>query len=78
MGVLLASERRTAKGRIFLAIVYGLLILGGLTMVYPFLVMLSASVSGAYDYNRHDALPRALWDRSDRRSEEHTSELQSP
>lgn len=66
MGVLLASERRTAKGRIFLAIVYGLLILGGLTMVYPFLVMLSASVSGAYDYNRHDALPRALWDRSDR------------
>ena len=32
MGVLLASERRTAKGRIFLAIVYGLLILGGLTM----------------------------------------------
>ena len=40
MGGLLASERRTAKGRIFLAIVYGLLILGGLTMVYPFLVML--------------------------------------
>ncbi len=66
MGVLLASERKTAKGRFFLAIVYGLLALGGLTMVYPFMVMLSASVSGAYDYNRHDVVPRALWSRPDR------------
>lgn len=66
MGVLLASERKTAKGRLFLAVVYGLLVLGGVTMAYPFTVMLSASVSGPYDYNRHDPLPRALWDRGDR------------
>lgn len=66
MGVLLASERRTFKGKLFLGIVYGLLALGGLTMVYPFAVMLTASVSGPYDYNRHECVPRALWDRSDR------------
>jgi len=66
MSVLLASERQTTKGRIFLAFVYGLLSLGGLTMVYPFLVMLSASLSGSYDYNRHDAVLRSFWDRDDR------------
>lgn len=66
MGVLLASERNTVRGRIFLGIVYGLLALGGITMVYPFAVMLSASVSGPYDYGRHDALPRAVWDDADR------------
>ncbi|MGN0846233.1 MAG: carbohydrate ABC transporter permease [Kiritimatiellia bacterium] len=66
MGVLLASEQKKAKGRIVLAIVYALLVLGGLTMVYPFAVMLSASLSGPYDYNRHDPVPRAFWNRSDR------------
>lgn len=66
MGVLLASERRTAKGRLFLALVYGLLALGGLTMAYPFAVMLSASLSGPYDYHRHAPVLRALWDWDDR------------
>ena len=45
MGVLLPSERKTRKGRFFLAIVYSLLALGGLTMAYPFLVMIAASFS---------------------------------
>ncbi len=66
MGVLLASERHTAKGRIFLAIVYAVLALGGLTMVLPFLIMLASSISGPYDYNRHSPVVRALWDRNDR------------
>ena len=66
MGVLLASERRTAKGRIFLAFVYSVLTLGGLTMVLPFLIMLASSISGPYDYNRHAPVIRAIWDRDDR------------
>ena len=66
MGVLLASERQTAKGRIFLAFVYSVLVLGGLTMVLPFLIMLASSISGPYDYNRHSPVVRALWDRDDR------------
>ena len=66
MGVLLASARHTAKGRIFLALVYAVLALGGLTMVLPFLIMLASSLSGPYDYNRHSPVVRALWDRNDR------------
>ena len=58
--------RHTAKGRIFLAIVYSVLALGGLTMVLPFLIMLASSISGPYDYNRHSPVVRALWDRNDR------------
>ena len=66
MGVLLASERRTAKGRIFLAFVYAVLVLGGLTMVLPFMIMIASSLSGPYDYNRHSPVLRALWNRDDR------------
>lgn len=66
MGVLLPSERRTGKGRFFLALVYALLALGGVTMVYPFMVMLSASVSTSYDYHRHAPVLKSFWDRGDR------------
>ncbi len=66
MAILLQSERRTLKGRVFLFLVYALLTLGGLTMVWPFMVMVSASFSGPYDYHRHDAFLRPLWDRDDR------------
>ena len=66
MGVLLASERKTAKGRLFLAILYALLALGGVTMVLPFAVMVSSSFSGSYDYHRHAPVLRALWCREDR------------
>ena len=66
MGVLLASERHTTKGRLFLALVYAILTLGGVTMVLPFLVMLAASFSGPYDYNRHTPYVKALFDRNDR------------
>ena len=66
MGVLLASEQGTAKGRIFIAVVYSCLVLGGITMVLPFLVMLAASFSGTYDYGRHTPYVKALFDRNDR------------
>lgn len=35
-------------------------------MVYPFAVMLTASVSSAYDYQRHSPMVVSLFDRSDR------------
>ena len=60
MSVILPIERKTAKARLFLAWVYALLILGGITMVWPFLVMLSASLSGPYDYYRYSPLVRAV------------------
>ena len=54
------------KARVFIAFVYALLILGAITMVYPFAVMISASFSSSYDYTRHDPIVRSLFSREDR------------
>ena len=66
MSVILTVERKTAKARLFLALVYAVLSLGGVTMVWPFLVMLASSLTGPYDYYRFSPVVRALWDRPDR------------
>ena len=66
MAVILTVERKTAKAKVFLALVYAALSLGGVTMVWPFLVMLASSLTGPYDYYRFSPLVRALWDRNDR------------
>jgi len=66
VGVILKSERRTAKARLFLALVYFCLALGAISMVYPFAVMLSASLSSGYDYQRHDPVVIGFFNRSDR------------
>jgi ABC-type glycerol-3-phosphate transport system permease component len=66
MAVILTVERRTTKARFFLALVYAVLSLGGITMVWPFLVMLASSLTGPYDYYRFSPMVRALWDRDDR------------
>lgn len=49
-----------------MASIYALLIVGGVTMVYPFMVMVTGSVSNPFDYNRRSMLPRFLWSREDR------------
>ena len=66
MAVILESERKTFKARVFLALVYSALTLGALTMVYPFAVMLSASLSSSYDYARHSPVVIGFFDRNDR------------
>ncbi len=66
MPVILKVERKSAGARFFLAAVYAALIMGGITMVWPFLVMLSASFTGSYDYHRYSPVVRALWSRPDR------------
>ena len=66
MAVILESERKTTKARVFLALVYAVLILGALTMAYPFAVMLASSLSSAYDYQRHTPVVIGLYDRNDR------------
>lgn len=48
--------------RMFLGHVYLLLIIGGLTMVYPFMLMLSASISDDVDVEDHDLIPLYLSD----------------
>ncbi len=66
MAVILTVERKTAKARAFLALIYAVLSLGGVTMVWPFLVMLASSLTGPYDYYRFSPVVRAMWDRPDR------------
>lgn len=66
MAVLLTGERRGLKERLFLALVYAFLILGGLTMVYPFAVMIASSCTSSYDYRRNSPIVKGLYDRSDR------------
>ncbi|MCR5413278.1 MAG: ABC transporter permease subunit [Kiritimatiellae bacterium] len=66
MGVILESERKSAKARIFLAVIYSVLALGAVTMVYPFAVMISGSLSSNYDYERHSPAVAGFFDRNDR------------
>ena len=66
MSVILTSERKTLKARLFLATIYSCLTIGAVTMVYPFAVMISSSFSSAYDYQRHTPVVIGLFDRNDR------------
>lgn len=66
MAVVLDSERKSFKARIFLALVYSALALGAATMVYPFAVMIAASLSSSYDYQRHSPVVIGFFNRSDR------------
>jgi multiple sugar transport system permease protein len=60
------TERKSASGRATILLIYLMLILGGITMLVPFLITLTGSVSNYFDYERRSALPRFLWARSDR------------
>jgi ABC-type glycerol-3-phosphate transport system permease component len=52
--------RRSARVRLLFALLYLLLGLGGVTMVYPFLITVTAAMSNAYDYWHFSPYP-AYW-----------------
>lgn len=66
MGLLPKVGRQTPMIRLGIGIIYLLLTLGGLTMVYPFLVTLTGAVSNRYDYDRYSWYPRYWFDRGER------------
>lgn len=66
MPIISDIDRKSAKGRAVTAGIYFFLVIGGITMVYPFLVMLTGSVSNGFDYDRRDPLPRYVLSRDDR------------
>ncbi|MDH7568745.1 MAG: carbohydrate ABC transporter permease [Armatimonadota bacterium] len=66
MPILSYTDIRSRKGKLVVLGIYAALILGGVTMVYPFLVMLTGSMSNAFDYDRRSPLPRWVWSREDR------------
>ena len=64
--IILPTERKTFRARFTLALLYLLLTLGALTMVWPFLIMITGSMSGRFDYYRYSPKLRALWSADDR------------
>lgn len=61
MPIIPTIGRRSIKIRLVIALAYILLIAGSVTMIYPFLIMLSGSVKGQADMDRPDPLPQLLY-----------------
>lgn len=62
MGIISKIGRRSWRVRLLFAGMYTLLTLGGASMVYPFLLMLSGSTKSGMDIRYFDAFPRFLYD----------------
>lgn len=60
MALIPVVGRKTWKMRALIGALYLVLTLGAVTMVYPFLVMLGASVESQYEKNTFDLIPRYL------------------
>ena len=66
MSIILPVERRSFKVRILTLFMYSILMLGGVTMVWPFLIMFGSSFSGVYDYYRFSPFLKCFVSESDR------------
>ena len=64
--IILPTERKSWRARLILAALYLFLTLGALTMVWPFMMMLSGSMAGRFDYHRYSPVLRALWSPEER------------
>ena len=60
MALIPVVGRKTWKMRALIGALYLVLTLGAVTMVYPFLVMLGASVESQYEKSSYDIIPRYL------------------
>ena len=66
MAIVPRVGRRSGPVATFLIASYVLLTIGGLTMVVPFLIMLTSAVSNSWDYESFNFVPKYLFDRHDR------------
>lgn len=57
MAILPTVGRKDPRVRLVIAAIYMALILGGITMVVPFCIMLTSSISNQADYERYDIFP---------------------
>lgn len=62
MSIISKVGRRSAKVRVLNGLIHTVLILGALTMVYPFLLMLSSSLKSNVDSVKLSLLPKYLYD----------------
>lgn len=61
MSIIPAVGRRNLKTRLVIAVLYIALILGSVTMVYPFLLMLASSITSGADVNQYQIVPRFVY-----------------
>ncbi len=61
MSIISAVGRRSAKVRLLNAFIHLVLVLGAVTMVYPFLLMISSSLKSNVDSTRLSLVPRYLF-----------------
>lgn len=66
MAIIPKVGRSSWKIRLAIGLTYITLSLLGLTMVVPFMMTVSSSMSNDFDYERHWPAPRYLWSRPDR------------
>jgi hypothetical protein len=64
--ILSHSSRHSLSHRLAVGVIYPLLTVMGITMVVPFLITLTLSVSNAYDYQRFSVVPRYFYSDEDR------------
>jgi multiple sugar transport system permease protein len=62
MSMLTKTERNSRSGRLFLTGVFIAILIGSVTMVYPFILMLSGSLRSDMDINQMDMVPDYLTD----------------
>lgn len=63
MSLIAKVGRKSWKVRLLLALFYGLLIGGGITMVYPFMLMIANSITSNADWNDFRLVPKYLYDK---------------
>ena len=73
MAILPRVGRRSLRLRAVIIGIYALLTVGGVTMVVPFLIMVTTSISNDTDSDRREVLPSYFWDR-DLRSAKYLAE----
>ncbi|MDX2226635.1 MAG: ABC transporter permease subunit [Verrucomicrobiae bacterium] len=61
MGLISNMDRKRGKGLAIILFFYLSLILGGVTMVVPFLMSLSTSVTNQYDSTQYNVIPKFLY-----------------
>jgi len=62
MPIILQTERRNWRTRLFVGGMYAVLGVGAVTMIYPFLLMVSGSAKSRLDANELNVVPRYLHD----------------
>ena len=57
MPIISKVEGKSVRGRVVYGIIFALLTIGGASMVYPFVIMISGSLRSPMDENDLDVLP---------------------